>query len=213
MIKSIIAGAGGFGLEVLQIMQDIGDYDVVGFLDPQPEKEGARLENVPILGGDERLHQLMGEGISTVAVAIAEGSIRKRLLLLALELGYHVPTLIHPMTYIAPNVSLGCGSVVYPGVTIMPAAELSDSVLVNAGVTLGHGVKVGSYSNINPGANVAGNVIIGERVLVGIGATILENLQIGDEAKIGAGAVVIRDVPECSTVVGVPASQITRPEV
>jgi serine O-acetyltransferase len=45
---------------------------------------------------------------------------------------------------------------------------------------------------------------LGDRVVVGTGAKVLGNITIGADSMIGANAVVIRDVPEHSTVVGVP---------
>jgi len=205
MIRIAIAGAGGFGLEALQIVKDIGGYDVVGFLTPDPEGRGVALDNLPVLGGDERLRTLIAEGVSAIVVAIGQCGVRQRLSHLALELGYALPTIVHPKSYVAPAVTVGVGAIVYPGAIIMPGCSLSEGVLVNAGVVLGHEVKVGRYSNINPGAAIAGRVSIGERVLVGIGSRILENCSIGDDAKIGAGAVVLDHIPSGATAVGVPA--------
>ena len=40
--------------------------------------------------------------------------------------------------------------------------------------------------------------------MIGAGAKVLGNITIGDNVRIGAGSVVINDVPDNSTVVGVP---------
>lgn len=45
---------------------------------------------------------------------------------------------------------------------------------------------------------------IGNNVLIGAGACVLGNITIGNNSVIGANSVVLRDVPENSTVVGVP---------
>ena len=45
---------------------------------------------------------------------------------------------------------------------------------------------------------------IGNFVTIGAGAKVLGNITIEDNSNIGAGSVVIDDVPEHSTVVGIP---------
>jgi len=47
-------------------------------------------------------------------------------------------------------------------------------------------------------------------VVVGGGAKILGNITVGENSRIGAGSVVLRNVPENSTVVGVPGHIIFR---
>jgi len=47
--------------------------------------------------------------------------------------------------------------------------------------------------------------IIGNNVDIGAGAKILGPIRIGDNVRIGANAVVLRDVPDNSIAVGVPA--------
>jgi serine O-acetyltransferase len=47
-------------------------------------------------------------------------------------------------------------------------------------------------------------------VVVGSGAKILGNITVGTNCRIGAGSVVLRNVPENSTVVGVPGHIIFR---
>ncbi|NLI18189.1 MAG: serine O-acetyltransferase [Actinomycetales bacterium] len=50
-------------------------------------------------------------------------------------------------------------------------------------------------------------------VMIGAGAKILGNIVVGEGAKVGAGSVVLDDVPPHSTVAGVPARQVGRPDV
>ncbi len=45
---------------------------------------------------------------------------------------------------------------------------------------------------------------IGNNVVIGTGAIVLGNITIGNNVRIGAGSVVLKDIPDDSTVVGVP---------
>mgnify|MGYP002301392150 CR=1 FL=1 len=47
-------------------------------------------------------------------------------------------------------------------------------------------------------------------VLIGSGAKVLGNITIGKNAKIGANAVVLKDVANCTTVVGIPGCVVEK---
>ena len=85
------------------------------------------------------------------------------------------------------------------GVVIGETTIIGDNVLVYQGVTLGGTGK--DQGKRHP--------TIGDRVTIGAGAKVLGNITIGSDSNIGAGSVVIDDVPEHSTVVGIPG-RITR---
>ena len=53
---------------------------------------------------------------------------------------------------------------------------------------------------------------IREGVMIGAGAKVLGNIEVGMGAKIGAGSVVINPVPPHTTVAGVPAKIVGRPD-
>ena len=80
------------------------------------------------------------------------------------------------------------------GVVIGETTIIGDNVLVYQGVTLGGTGK--DQGKRHP--------TIGDRVTIGAGAKVLGNITIGSDSNIGAGSVVIDDVPEHSTVVGIP---------
>jgi len=86
------------------------------------------------------------------------------------------------------------------GVVIGETAVIGDDVTIYQGVTLG-GVSFEKGKR---------HPTIGDRVVAGANATILGNINIGNDVRIGAGSVVLKDVPNNSTVVGVPGQIIER---
>lgn len=81
------------------------------------------------------------------------------------------------------------------GVVIGQTAIIGDDVTIYHGVTLG-GVGEDRCKR---------HPTVGNNVVIGAGAKVLGNIIIGDNVRIGANAVVLKDVPDNSTVVGIPA--------
>lgn len=106
---------------------------------------------------------------------------------------------------VADDVALGGSSVVLHHAHIGPGVHLGRGVVVNTAAVVEHDAHIGDGTHVAPGAVVLGDARLGEAVLVGSGARILPGVRVGSHAVIGAGAVVVRDVPDGTQVVGVPA--------
>lgn len=76
-------------------------------------------------------------------------------------------------------------------------------VVIHNNAVIGENCTIYQHVTIG-GKESSGTPVIGKNVYIGTGACILGNVRIGDGVKIGANSVVIKDVPENSTVVGVP---------
>ncbi|MCL2630091.1 MAG: serine O-acetyltransferase [Firmicutes bacterium] len=101
---------------------------------------------------------------------------------------------IHPAATIGKGLFIDHGS----GVVIGETAIIGDNVTLYQGVTLGGtGKETGKR-----------HPTIGNNVMVSSGAKILGNITIGDYSKIGANSVVFTNVPEHSTVVGIPGKVV-----
>jgi serine O-acetyltransferase len=103
---------------------------------------------------------------------------------------------IHPGAQIGRRFFIDHGH----GVVIGETSIVGDDVLLYQGVTLGGTGK--EHGKRHP--------TLLDKVVVGGGAKILGNITIGRNCRIGAGSVVLRDVPDDSTVVGVPGHIIFR---
>jgi serine O-acetyltransferase len=85
-------------------------------------------------------------------------------------------------------------------VVIGETAIVGDDVTLYQGVTLGGTGK--EHGKRHP--TLLNNVVVGS------GAKILGNITVGHNCRIGAGSVVLRNVPDDSTVVGVPGHIVLR---
>lgn len=97
---------------------------------------------------------------------------------------------IHPAATIGRRLVIDHGT----GIVIGATTEIGDDCLIYQGVTLGGtGIAQGKR-----------HPTLGNNVMVGSGAKVLGAINIGDNSRVAANSVVLRDVPENSTVVGVP---------
>jgi serine O-acetyltransferase len=103
---------------------------------------------------------------------------------------------IHPGAKIGRRLFIDHGM----GVVIGETSIVGDDVTLYQGVTLGGTGK--EHGKRHP--------TLEDSVVVGGGAKILGNITVGKNSRIGAGSVVLRNVPDNSTVVGVPGHIVFR---
>ena len=210
MRRLAIYGTGGLAREVLELVRAINGvadtYDVIGWLDDDPDKRGAELKSLPILGAAENAVEEQ-EPFSAI-IAIGNTVARRRLAMRLGRLGVPSPVLIAPNAWVGNDVRMGPGTVVCAGSNITTDIRIGEHVIVNLDATIGHDAALEDFVTIAPSVNISGNVTVGEGSDIGTGTATVQGVRIGSWSIVGAGAVVARDVPANVTALGVPAKVI-----
>lgn len=102
----------------------------------------------------------------------------------------------------------------FTGVEIHPAAKIGRRFFIDhgMGVVIGETCEIGDNVTVFQGVTLGGtgkekgkrHPTIKDHALIATGAKVLGSITVGAYSKVGAGSVVLKDVPENSTVVGIP---------
>ena len=108
----------------------------------------------------------------------------------------------------------------FTGVEIHPGAQIGRRLFIDhgMGVVIGETAIVGDDVTLYQGVTLGGtgkekgkrHPTLRNNVTIGTGAKLLGNITIGENSRVGGGSVVLRNVPDNSTVVGVPGHIVLR---
>ena len=108
----------------------------------------------------------------------------------------------------------------FTGIEIHPGATIGKGLFIDhgMGVVIGETTEIGDNCTLYQGVTLGGtgkdvgkrHPTLGNNVLVGAGAKVLGPFKIEDNSKIAANAVVLKEVPENSTAVGIPARVVRK---
>ncbi len=108
------------------------------------------------------------------------------------------------------------------GVDIHPGATIGHGIMIDhaTGVVVGETAVIGNNVSMLHSVTLGGSGCdggnrhpkVGDGVLIAAGAKILGNIEVGNGAKVGAGSVVLESVDAHTTVAGVPAKVVGRPQ-
>lgn len=199
----VIAGAGGHGLEVLEILLKKGySKNDLLFFDQDPKKSDRLIGEIRVVSDlSEVKHYFLNSNFFSLGV----GNPADRLILFNLleQEGGIFKGLKDDSAFISHS-SIGQFDVM-PFCFIGPETNIGKGVLINTRAHVHHECEVGDFSDIGPGAMLLGKCQVGKRCLIGAGAVLLPGIKIGDDVIVGAGAVVTKNIKGNQTVIGIPA--------
>lgn len=131
-------------------------------------------------------------------------------------------TYIWQFTVVLENAVIGRNCNINCNVFIENDVIIGDNVTIKSGVQIWNGIQIDDNVFVGPNATFTNDAYprskqyhkailkthIKRGASIGANATILPGITIGENAMIGAGSVVLKDVPDNTTWVGNPATEI-----
>jgi len=198
MKKIVIAGASGFGREVLWVIGRMNAvqprFEVVGFCDDAPEKQSGEFAGRPLLGSVAAVCAT-AQG-SAFFCAVGANRARKDISVQFAAAGVEAVTVIDPSAVIADDAQIGAGTYVGVNAVVSVGCRLGEGCIVNHNVSVGHDVRVGAYAQICPGVSVSGGCRIGAGALLGSNSCTIPGKSMGEWSTLGAGAALLSDLEE-----------------
>lgn len=216
-VEIVIAGAGGFALEVEDYVidcakagrgllgPDAGDIRsarVVGVLDPGAGRLGDFV-SAPQHYADEAAYE---PGERWHVIAVGDPRIRTKIAAGLSAKGARFVSVFHPTAKIAATAMIGAGCIVGPFGFVGPRARLGDHAVLNTYSSAGHDSALEAFAVLSPYACTNGHAVLGEQGFMGTGAVITPGKRVGARSRIAAGAVVYRDFEDGHLIQGNPAT-------
>ena len=211
MKKLIILGGSGIGMIAASIADELGCYNIIGFLNDKIKKNTliGRYKKYPIIGKTTDYKKYLKDKDYLFFIAYVglqnEKETYEKIKSLRIPNSRFV-SLIHPTAFIPKDFcEIGNGILMAPYSQLSPDTKIANNCILLGNSFVGHDSELGHFSHIATNSVVGANVKIGKAAHIGSNSTIREKVVINDYSLVGAGSVVLENVPANSIVVGNPA--------
>lgn len=204
-----IVGAGGFGRELLNIIQDINlisgpRWNVKGFLDDTPNPLQRKECPLGVVGTILDYYPRNNE---VLALGIADPNAKKKVTQLLKSRGASFESVIHPHVNLGRYNVFGEGLVAYSGLGMTVNISIGNfCTLLSCGI--GHDAKIGDFCTISSCCNIMGGATLGAGTFLGGNSAIAPHVTVGENVYVCLGSMVVKDVPLGMKVMGNPAREI-----
>ena len=208
-----VFGTAGFAREVMPLLRrqlaSSGADEELVFVAPTAE---APVNGVRVMEEEQFLASAQERAFT---VAIADGSIRRKLFARAMDSGARALDVRAASAEVLDAVTLGHGAILCGHSSVTSNTTVGIGFHLNISSYLAHDCIIGDFVTFGPNVVCAGNVVVEDGAYIGGGALIRQGkpgkpLVIGAGAVVGMGAVVTKSVPPATTVVGNPARPIVK---
>lgn len=197
MKRILIVGAGGHGKVVADVVRAGDAFEIAAFVDERAVvRDGDLYLGVRVLAGEDALPRARELGIGYAIVAFGDCKGRLGCCERLRANGFEIVSAIHPRAVVAPDVSIGAGTVVVAGAIIGAAARVGEAVIVNTAASVDHDCVLDDGVHVEPGAIIGPSAHIGRATTIGMGAIVGKGRRVGAHVQVADGTVVSSDLPD-----------------
>lgn len=197
---------GGFSREFARCLKTQYPNEEVWFVDDNPTGIDISYAEALKIDPDRK---------GSFVIGFADGALRRKKANQVINDGFSLFSVKSSTSIIGENITIAEGYILSDFTIITADAKIGSNFHCNIYSYIAHDCIIGDFVTLAPRVSVNGRVTMGNNVYIGTGATVLPGkdgspLNIGTGAIIGSHALVTKDVPDNTTVVGIPAKPLIK---
>lgn len=184
--KILLIGGGGHCKSVIDVIEQENKYEIAGIIDKK-ELISQSLLGYKVIGCDDDLAELFKSckyALITVG-QLKTNEIRVKLFHKLKEIGYTLPVIKSPLSYVSKHAKIGEGTVVMHHALVNADAVVGENCIINTKALIEHDAVVEDFCHISTSAVINGGVVVKKNSFVGSNVTTKEYIQISGFIKAG----------------------------
>ena len=189
MEEILLIGGGGHCKACIDVIEQENRYKIIGIIDKDKLK-GQKVLGYEIIGCDDDLEELFKKYKNAFITIghIKSNSLRVKLFNDIKNIGYKIPTIISPTSYVSKHSLVGEGTIIMHHALVNADVKIGKNCIINTKALIEHDVVVEDNCHISTASVINGGVVIKENSFFGSNATSKEYIKC--EGFIKAGSVV-----------------------
>lgn len=188
MMKEILlVGGGGHCKSVIDVIEQEAKYKVIGIVDKK-ELVGQYVLGYRIIGCDDDLPELskIYKNAMVSVGHVKSNTHRIRLFTLLKGLGFDMPVIISPLSYLSKHAKVDEGTVIMHHALVNADARIGKNCIINSKALIEHDAVIEDNVHISTSAVVNGGTVVKEDTFFGSGAVAKEYVTLGGFIKAGS---------------------------
>lgn len=207
--KLILFPFGGNAREAAMTIADMNrkkrTWEIVGYIDDNPQTHGAEALGVKVLGGREVLAKFPGAYVLAVP-GNPDSYLKREDIIKGLNIDEkRWATVIHPSVFLADDAKIGANTLIMPNAVISAGVTIGKHCVILPHTVVSHDSVIGDYCCLGSNVSVSGFVTVESNCYIGSGSSVRNNITIKKGTLVGIGANVVADVGANVIVAGNPA--------
>lgn len=190
--KLILIGGGGHCKSCIDVIEQLGLYEIGGIIDKQ-EYVGQTVLGYKIIGIDSQIEKFAKEDYNFLITIgqINSSQIRYKLYNKLLKCNAKLATIISPRAYVSKHAVVEKGTVIMHDALVNAGAHIGKNCIINSKALIEHDAIIGDHCHISTAAIINGGTEIKNGSFIGSNAVSKENVKTSKEAFIKAGSLFL----------------------
>ena len=192
--KICIIGSDGHATSCVDLIESTKKFEIVGIISKKKDKKNVNkfLNKYQIIDNNNDYKKIF-KVCKNIVIGISfykDLSLRNKMFEDLKKIGFNLPVICSPKSYISLGAKIHEGTQIFHGVTINKNVNIGKNCIINSHALIEHDVLINQNSQISTGAIINGGCIIKENSFIGSGSIIRENIIIKKKSFIKMGTII-----------------------